>query len=436
MNKKGIPFKLSAQFTIVSLIAVFIAACLFLIINSIGTHMLQIKMQNTDYIEQCINDKVEEFQSYITDNDIRSDDFESINAWVTGESNVTLVIYDNGKAIFDSTVSWRQNHGIEDGPPPNNYRKLYSVSFADKDVEVELFMLIEFKFRALITNIAIVISLLTFIMILTTFIRHKVKYITLLEKEVNILEGGDLNYRLTVKGNDEFTYLAKSIDNMRASIIERQKEEEQARDANHKLVTAMSHDLRTPLTILIGLLEIIDGKKYSNEQELETYITKSKNKAYQIKELSDQIFEYFFAFDMKESELNREYYGIDVINTMIEDYIFSLSEKGYIFEYDHCEGEAKVYIDVKVFGRVFSNIFSNILKYADKDKPVIINSKIDSGFLKIEVSNTVLEKKHKEESTNIGIEVCKNILQQHNGEFFCTNDGKTFSVFIRLKLIN
>ena len=78
MNKKGIPFKLSAQFTIVSLFAVFIAACLFLIINSIGTHILQTKMQNTDYIEQCISDKVQEFQHYITDNDIRSDDFEAL----------------------------------------------------------------------------------------------------------------------------------------------------------------------------------------------------------------------------------------------------------------------------------------------------------------------------------------------------------------------
>lgn len=434
MIKKGIPFKLSAQFTIISLAAILVASVVFFLINTTGGYFLQLKMKNTDYIEQTISNKVDEFQSFVTNNNINSNDFEKISKWVTGESNVTLVIYDNGRAVFDSTVAWRQNHNIEDGPPPNNYRKLYKISFADKEAEVELFMLIEFKFRMIITNIAIVLSVLTFIMILTSFIRHKVKYIRLLEKEVNILEGGDMNYRLTIKGNDEFTYLARSIDNMRASIIERKREEEQAREANHKLVTAMSHDLRTPLTILIGLLEIIDGKKYTNEQELETYITKSKNKAYQIKELSDQIFEYFFAFDMKESELNREYCGIDVINTMIEDHIFSLSEKGYIFEYSSCQDKAQVYIDVKVFGRVFSNIFSNILKYADKDKPVVIDSCIDSGFLKIKVANTVLAKTHKEESTNIGIEVCKNILQQHNGEFYYTNDGKIFSVFIRLKV--
>ena len=231
------------------------------------------------------------------------------------------------------------------------------------------------------------------------------------------------------------TYLAKSIDDMRKSIIERQSAEEQARLANRKLVTAMSHDLRTPLTVLIGLIEIIDGKKYKNEEELEMYVDKTKNKAYQIKELSDKIFEYFFAFDIKESELDKKSYGIEVINTLIEDYIFSLSEKGYTVQKDLCLSEGKFSLDIKVFSRVIDNIFSNILKYADKEKNVKIKSSISNGFIKISFSNSITKKTYKEESTHIGLEVCDNIVKQHNGRFECREDENIYTASVSLPLI-
>ena len=435
MNKKTIPIKLSTQFTLAALGSVFIAVMVFLLISYCGAGVIKAKVQNSDYVEQSIAKKVNEFQTYVSNNHISVYDTDSVSAWVRKERNVMLAIHDNGKVIFDSTHAWRKNHSIEDEPPPHSYRTLYSIQFADKEAYIECFVLIEFKFIVAVNYMAIFIAIAVFLLVFTSFIRRKVQYITKLEKEVNILEGGDLSYKLTVKGDDELTYLANSIDNMRLSIIERQKEEEQARLANHKLVTAMSHDLRTPLTILIGLIEIIDGKKYKTEQELETYITKTKNKAYQIKELSDKIFEYFFAFDIKESELDKEPYGTDVINTMIEDYVFSLSENGYIFDCSLCDAPVSVMLDTNVFGRVFGNIFSNILKYADKSKPIIIKSRIDNDRLVINVSNSVIGNVHTEESTNIGLEVCRNILKQHNGSFENTENGSEFSVQLVLPVI-
>lgn len=436
MSKKGLPAKLSTQFTGVAIVAIVISVLLFFVIISCGTSIINAKVEHSDYIEKNIELKIEEFQQFVTKNSISTRDIERIMDWVSREKNVMLAIHDNGRVIFDSTFLKKINYEGEDIPPPHSYRNLYSIQFSDKVAQIELFMLIKFKFMVYTHYLAILISVITFLLICTGFIRIKVKYITILEKEVNILEGGDLGYKLTIKGNDELTYLASSIDNMRTSIIERQKEEEQARLANHRLVTAMSHDLRTPLTILIGLLEIIDGKKYENEQELDSYITKTKNKAYQIKELSDKIFEYFFAFDIKESELNKEPYGIDVINTMLEDYIFNLGEKGYTFEYECCEQRATVVLDTKVFSRVFVNVFSNILKYADKGKPIIINNTIENNCLTVSVSNTIIKKAHREESTNIGLDVCKNIVQQHNGFFEHIEDESTncFTVIVRLPI--
>lgn len=437
MNKKGLPIRLSTQFTIVALVAMIISILLFLIILACGSRIIETKVENSDYIEQNLLKKVNEFQKYITDNNISTDDVDLIFDWVKKERNVMLSIHDNDRVIFDSTMAWRKKHRGENTPPPHSYRTQYDIQFADKTAFVELFVLLEFKYIVAIHYLAIFVAFLTFILLNTSFIRRKVKYVTMLEQEVNILEGGDLGYKLTIKGNDELAYLASSIDKMRTSIIERQQEEEKARLANHKLVTAMSHDLRTPLTILIGLLEIIDNKKYTTESELDTYVSKTKNKAYRIKELSDKIFEYFFAFDIKESELNKEPYKTEVINTMIEDYIFSLGEKGFTFEYECCEQQATVMLDTKVFARVLSNIFSNILKYADKTKPVVIKGSIKNDMFTVMVSNAVIKKEHKEESTNIGLEVCKNITQQHNGSFEHIEDEQNalFTVTVKLPVL-
>ncbi len=436
MNKKNLPIKLSTQFTFVLLVGMLVGVLLFLLISYCGASIIRTKVENSDYVERKIEAKVDQFRKYVADNNITTHDTDKISLWVQNEKNVMLTILDRNRVIFDSTMSWRKNHQSEDNPPPHSYRTQYAVDFADKTVYAELFVLLEFKFIVAINYFAIFISVIIFLIIVTGFMRRKVNYITALENEVNILEGGDLTYKLTVKGNDELTYLASSIDNMRISIIERQKEEEKARLANHKLVTAMSHDLRTPLTILIGLLEIIDGKKYSTQEELDSYISKSKNKAYQIKELSDQIFEYFFAFDIKESELNKAPYGIEVINTMIEDYIFSLGEKSFTFDYECCESRAEVILDTKVFTRVFGNIFSNILKYADREHSIVIKSIVENNMLTISVSNTVRQKEHKEESTNIGLEVCRNIVQQHSGSFEHTEENGIFTAVITLPLSN
>ena len=72
---------------------------------------------------------------------------------------------------------------------------------------------------------------------------------------------------------------------MRKSFIGRLESEDKARLANSELITAMSHDLRTPLTVLVGYLDIIEYKKYKTDENLRQYIHNSREKAYQIKYL-------------------------------------------------------------------------------------------------------------------------------------------------------
>ena len=82
--------------------------------------------------------------------------------------------------------------------------------------------------------------------------------------------------------------------------MDRMNSERAAQEANNQLITSMSHDIRTPLTSLIGYLDIISGHKYKNEQELQKYIGSCSDKAVQLKDLSDKLFQYFLVYNNEE----------------------------------------------------------------------------------------------------------------------------------------
>ena len=92
---------------------------------------------------------------------------------------------------------------------------------------------------------------------------------------------------------DELAKLAQGLDIMRKMLVYREEKEHEMRVAQDKLVLGMAHDLRTPLTGLMTYIEIL--RKQENEGKVSReYIDKAFDKIFQIRALSDQMFEYFF----------------------------------------------------------------------------------------------------------------------------------------------
>lgn len=411
-----------------------ISVGIFFCLQEIGMGILDTQFNKTSFVENQKNQAVSQFESYVSDNGLAINDQDKIASWVHKEKYVSLYIYKDNNLLyaFDSI-----NSTIADGEyqksPVLAGKPLYDITFADTKGQVYLESYFEYKYYYIISFINVAISFLGFIILILFFIKSKTAYIEMLENEIRILEGGNLNYQITIKGNDELSSLAQGINEMRKSFIERLDSENMARLANSELVTAMSHDLRTPLTALMGYLDIIEYKKYKTDENLRQYIHNSREKAYQIKHLSDELFEYFTVFNTDENDLELEVFdGIQLIEQLIEEQIVILQNNGFDFELNLCSTPFNIEVNLISIRRVFDNIFSNILKYADKSKPVKIESYIRERLLFLCFENRINNSSKTANGTGIGMKTCEKIIEKHEGKIDVIRTEYTYSVQISL----
>ncbi|MEG2288881.1 MAG: HAMP domain-containing sensor histidine kinase [Clostridium sp.] len=438
MNNKFLSSKLGVKLIIGVSISFSIAAFLFLSMDKVTTKILNNYFSQAGFIQKKTEKIIKDFQTYITLNGVNTTDYSKITRWVKEKDFIIFYLYKDGKLIYDS--SNKESEQILDMDIQMTlypWQTYYDVSFLDGDAELYVISFWEYKLYDIVKVFNLVASFLCFSIIMFLFIKDRTSYISQLNDEIKILEGGDLNYKITIKGNDELSALAMSIDEMRKSFMEKLKSEDEARAANRELITAMSHDLRTPLTTQMGYLDIIEYKKYNDEKQLYEYIHKVREKSYQIKLLSDKLFEYFLAFDTDENidavQFER-FSGTDVIEQIIGEHLFFLYENKFQVEIKAITERYYINVDIELLCRVFDNIFSNIMKYANREYPINIEYNKEQGSINIRIINVINEQFNYVESTEIGIKNSRRIMRSLGGTLDVNKSKDIFSVQITLPI--
>ena len=432
--------KLSTQLVIVVVIAMIIAYMSFPFIIRFSYGIIERTITSPEAIEQDETRYIWMLQEFVIDNNITIDDLTLLHDWVSSDRNIKLTLFANN-LIFDSEYEnlfrdfYDQNNGERSVTAYNQYldkqyisslireynSNLYDLEFADGMLVNALVLSDRYSFYYLWAYYASIgLSVLIFILIFLFFLRLKIRYLGKLSRELKILEGGDLDYELTELGQDELFELAQGINQLRLSLIARKMEEEKTKESHQKLMTALAHDLRTPLTSLIGYLELMLLKRYNDEEQLRHFLITTKRKAFQIREMSDKLFEYFLS-----TEKNAETYRKEVIKTqtliesLIDNQIFDLENSGFEVKlYAELEAfKGTCLIDPEFLQRVLDNTLSNIRKYANREKPLDVIAFETDTFLHIEFINALNQNAYSVESTALGLHTCTKIMQEHGGSY-------------------
>ena len=394
--------------------------------------MLSSYYDKTSFLQNKNEQVLLDFKSYVSKNNISINDYKKIEKWARDYKYIDIYIFKDDNLIYNSN-RYSSLDNLENAVNILNISNNFNdISFSDSEAKIFIDCYFEYKYFYINLFISAAIGVILFVIIILTLINKKISYIQKLENEIKILEGGNLDYNITINGNDELSFLAESINEMRKSFIDRLQSENEARVANSELITAISHDLRTPLTALVGYLDIIEYKKYKTTENLMQYIHNSREKAYQIKSLSDKLFEYFLVFDRK-NDLDLETFNLtEILSQLFEEEIFMLSNEGFIFDYIPCTDTAYIDLNLISIRRVFDNIFSNISKYADRSSPIKIRCYIENNILFITVENKINTNLKSVTSTGIGLKTCNKIIQMHNGKLFTEKTNDSFKITITL----
>lgn len=300
--------------------------------------------------------------------------------------------------------------------------------------------------------LALILSVIVFISVFIIVTNKKIKYLQEIVSGVKVISSGDLSYRIDEKGKDEIKILAENINNMAVEIETRIEAERMAEKTKSELITNVSHDLRTPLTSVMGYIGLVKEGKYENESIMKEYLNVAFNKSNQLKDLIEDLFEYTKLSKrgvvLEKSKVNIS----EFLSQIIEEYIPMFEENQLEVVQEFSEEKSIVEIDASKIVRVFENLFSNAIKYSFKPGKVTISSYKSNGFIIIKIKNKgegipkekidrlfdrfyrVDEARNSStKGSGLGLAISKNILELHEGSIWAECFENNISFIVKMK---
>lgn len=277
----------------------------------------------------------------------------------------------------------------------------------------------------------IVFLLLISLLVVSAYLVSFKRQVASMASEMETIRPEKSNQLLRVESPDRTLIMLANAVNLQYSEIQ-QERSEQACQLNEirKSMADISHDLRTPLTSIIGYLNLL--KKHNSTQEDENrYVETAYDRALYLHKMINDLFE---LTRLESDAYNMEFEKVDVTSILANELasVYNVFEaEGHTLHVEMEESELPIIGDKQAISRVFSNLLQNMLRYGEDELKVA--AKTSDGLVKVIFSNKAtnvkeddiqnifkrsytVDKSRNNKGTGLGLVITKQLVQKMDGE--------------------
>lgn len=264
------------------------------------------------------------------------------------------------------------------------------------------------------------------------FVNRMVRRIQRIERAILRMSSGDLETTVPACGKDEIGVVAQELDVLRHTLESSIQQEQESRRANQDLISALSHDLRTPLTVLTGYLEML--KRLPNTTPLQAAtVDRCLKKSADIHILTDKMFDAALVDETVTPPILTKL-PLNTFTTCLSENIDFIKIAGFTIDSQCSLCDKYFFGDTIMMKRIADNLFSNILKYGDKHVPIHLTLECDASTLHLTLKNGIRAQADPLTSSHIGLKNVQQMLSYHHGSIQTHRDNNLFVVELQLPL--
>lgn len=300
--------------------------------------------------------------------------------------------------------------------------------------------------------IVTLIFLFLFFLYFLIFSQSIVSYGTEIYKGIERIKTGDFETKISIIKENVLGELAQVVNDIGDEIQELMEKERETEKTKRELITSVAHDIRTPLTSVIGYLELLKQQDLKIETR-EKYHCIVYDKAKRLQTLVGDLFDYIrydkdsFVVSKRDIELNQ------FIEQMLDEFYPSFQQKDLECKVELSKEPIPLYADGELLYRAFGNLMSNAIRYGSDGKLILVKTEVKEKMAIVSITNfgniipkmeldKIFHKFYRVEQsrstatggTGLGLAITKNIISLHSGTIQVKSDqfGTSFQVCLPL----